>query len=266
MVGWAVFSACWGEATVWAQPASQHDEQGTSQPKTPIPPVTDADRVAAFPDIDVSAAHETVNYFMLFDQLEWQGDEGNHGVNWDSKGWMGGDRNRLWFRTEGQAEMGHFGHAEAHLLYGRSFARWWDVVVGLRQNFRPGPAQSWLALGVQGLAPYWFEVEAGAYLSDGGQTAARIEVEYELLLTNRLVVQPLVELNVYGKTNSERGIGAGVSALDAGLRIRYEFRREFAPYLGVIWTNAFGETADFASAAGETGDGRRLVAGLRLWF
>ena len=117
-----------------------------------------------------------------------------------------------------------------------------------------------------GLAPYWFEVEATAYVGAGGQTAARLEATYELLFTNRVALQPLVEVNLYGKTNRERGIGAGVSSLDAGLRIRYELRREFAPYLGVSWHSRFGETADFAEAGGESTRGRRFVAGLQLWF
>ena len=257
-------------STTAGQITDDHTEHEANQPPSEdpgIPPITDADRAAAFPDVTVSAVHDNaVNYFVLLDQLEWQGDETGGGLNWDSKGWTGRDRDRLWFRTEGQAENGRLGDAEAHLFYGRAFARWWDVVVGLRQDLRPDPAQSWLALGVQGLAPYWFEVEATAYLGAGGQTAARLEAEYELLFTNRLVLQPLVELNLYGKTNAERGIGAGVSEFDAGLRIRYEFRREFAPYLGVIWTNAFGATADFARAAGDTPGGRRFVAGLRLWY
>ena len=119
---------------------------------------------------------------------------------------------------------------------------WWGVVVGVRQDVRPGSAQTWIAFGVQGLAPYWFEVEATGYVSDGGQTAVRLEAEYELLLTNRLVVQPLIEVNVYGKSNVARGIGAGLSDTDIGLRLRYEFRREVAPYIGVTWRNAFGET------------------------
>ena len=233
VVGWAVLAAGWPASTHAQQTTIEHAGQETTQPETPIPPVTDADRAAAFPDVDVSAVHATaVNYFVLFDQLEWQGDVNGGGMNWDSKGLIGGDKDRLWFRAEGQAENGRLGDAEAHLFYGRAIARWWDVVVGLRQDLRPGPAQSWLALGVQGLAPYWFEVEATAYLGAGGQTAARFEAEYELLFTNRLVLQPLVELNLYGKTNAERGIGAGVSAFDAGLRIRYEFRREFAPRSG----------------------------------
>ena len=238
-----------------------------AQPVTPIPPITAADRVAAFPDVEAHALEDdVVSYFVLFDQFEWQGGETVSGVFWDSKGWVGRDLNRLWFRAEGQSDGGRLGDAEAHLFYGRAFARRWDVVVGLRQDLRPGPAQSWLAVGIQGLAPYWFEVEATAYLGAGGRTAARLEAGYALRFTNRLALQPLIEVSLYGKTDAERGIGAGISSFDAGLRIRYEVRRELAPYLGVAWHDTFGETAGLAEAARETTGGRRFVAGLRLWF
>ena len=241
--------------------------QGTTQPRTPILPITDADRAAAFPDVEGDIVRDNaVHYFVLFDQLEWQAVETGSGLHWDTKGWVGRDRDRLWFRTEGEAEDGGLGNGEVHLFYGRVFARWWDVVVGVRQDIRPGPAQTWAAFGVQGLAPYGFEVEATAYISDSGQTAARLEAEYELLLTNRLVLQPLVEVNVYGTSNAERGIGAGLGSTDAELRVRYEFRREFAPYVGLAWRRRFGQTADFTPAAGATAAGLRFVAGLRLWF
>ena len=203
---------------------------------------------------------------LLLDQLEWQGDQSEGGMNWDAKGWVGGDRNRLWFRFEGQSEDGRLGDAEAHLFYGRSVARWWDVVVGVRQDVQPGPAQTWAAFGVQGLGPYWFEVEATGYASDGGQTAVRLEAEYELLLTNRLVLRPLAELNLNGKSNVGRGIGAGLSSTDVGLRLRYEVRREVAPYIGVTWNHTFGETRDLAEASGDAVSRMRFVAGLRLWY
>ncbi len=249
------------------QTADAPTAQGTTQPRTPIPPITDADRAAAFPDVEGDTVHDNaVHAFVLFDQLEWQGVETGGGLSWDTKGWIGGDRDRLWFRAEGGAADGQLGDAEAHLFYGRAFARWWDVVVGVRQDVRPGSAQTWIAFGVQGLAPYWFEVEATGYVSDGGQTAVRLEAEYELLLTNRLVVQPLIEVNVYGKSNVARGIGAGLSDTDIGLRLRYEFRWEVAPYIGVTWRNAFGETRDLAQAAGDTIGGARFVAGVRLWY
>ena len=164
------------------------------------------------------------------------------------------------------AEDGRVGEAQTHVLYGRQFSRWWDVVAGVRQDFRPGPAQTWAAFGVQGLAPYWFEIEATAYVGASGRTHARFEVEYELLLTNRLVLQPLLETEIVGKSDPERGVGAGLSTTNAGFRLRYEFRREVAPYVGVSWNNKWGKTADFAEAAGEGTGGARFVTGLRLWF
>jgi copper resistance protein B len=232
-----------------------------------IPPITDGDRKAAFPDVEGHAAHDrATNYFVLFDQLEWQAAKGDGGFNLDSKGWIGGDRDRLWFRAEGDGQNGAVGEAEAQVFYGRLVSRWWDVVAGVRQDFQPGPARTWAAIGIQGLAPYWFEVEATAYIGESGRTLFRAEVEYELLLTNRLVLQPLVEVEVLGKSDPERGIGAGLSATEAGFRVRYEFRREVAPYVGVTWSNKFGKTADFAEAAGEDTSGARFVTGVRMWF
>ncbi len=255
-----------------SKPAAEgpHDHAGSGEPPQELPPfiprLTDEDRKAAFPDVQGHMVHDnSVNYFVLFDQLEWQAG-GTSGVNWDNKSWVGRDRNRVWFRTEGASADGRMGDAEAHVLYGRAIARWWDLVAGVRQEFRPGPGQTWAAFGIQGLAPYWFEVEATGYVGEGGQTSVRFEVEYELLLTNRLVLQPLAELDLYGKTNEERGIGAGLGAIEAGVRLRFEHRRELAPYVGVTWHRKYGKTADFAEAAGQGVQGARFVTGLRLWF
>jgi copper resistance protein B len=232
-----------------------------------IPPLTDADRKAAFPDVKGHAVHDSaVNYFVLFDQLEWQTGDGPSGMSLDTRGWVGRDRDRLWFRAEGDGADGGVEEAQMHALYGRQISRWWDVVGGIRQDFRPGPAQTWAALGVQGLAPYWFEIEATAYVGASGRTHARFEVEYELLLTNRLIAQPLFEAEIFGKADPERGVGAGLSTTDFGIRLRYEFRRELAPYIGITWKNSWGKTADFARAAGEDTEGVRFVTGMRLWF
>ena len=229
-----------------------------------IPPVTDADRQAAFPDVEGHAVHDrAINYFVLLDQLEWRKTDS---VSIDSRGWVGRDRDRLWFRAEGERESGAVTDAHAHVLYGRQFSRWWDVVAGIRQDFRPGSPQTWVAFGVQGLAPQWFEIEATGYIGASGRTHARFEVEYELLVTNRLVVQPLVEAELVGKSDPERGIGAGLSTTDVGFRLRYELKREVAPYAGIVWSEKWGGTADFAEAAGEETGGARFVTGLRLWF
>jgi copper resistance protein B len=136
----------------------------------------------------------------------------------------------------------------------------------VRHDFEPQGSQDFAAIGVMGLAPYKFEVAATAYVGSSGQTAARVEAEYETLLTNRLVLQPLVELNFYGKDDPGRGIGSGLSTVEAGLRLRYEFTRRFAPYIGVVRERTFGATADFRRADGQDIDDTRLVAGLRIWF
>ena len=249
-------------------PASEQHQHPTSKELPSfIPPVTDEDRKAAFPDVKGHAVHDNaVGYYVLFDQLEWQAGEGAAGINIDTRGWVGRDRDRLWFRAEGDGEGGRVGEAQAHVLYGRQFARWWDVIAGVRQDFRPGSPQTWAAFGVQGLAPYWFEIEATGYVGASGRTQARFEIEYELLFTNRTILQPLFEAEVFGKSDPERGIGAGLSTTDLGFRLRYEIRREVAPYIGVTWRNKWGKTADFAEEAGEDTAGARFVAGLRLWF
>ena len=241
----------------------------TQKPQRPpfIPPVTDEDRKAAFPDVEGHAVHDrAMTYFVLLDQLEWQTGKGAKGLNIDSRGWVGRDRDRLWFRAEGGGGGGRVDDAQSHVLYGRQFSRWWDVVAGVRQDFRPGPPQTWAAFGVQGLAPYRFDIEATGYLGASGRTHARFEVECELLLTNRIVLQPLLEAELFGKSDPERGIGAGLSTTDLGFRLRYEFRREVAPYIGITWNNNWRKTADFAEAVGEATGRGRFVTGLRLWF
>lgn len=250
------------------EPGHDHGtHEAPAAPQPGIPPITDEDRKAAFPDVEGHTVHDDeVHYYVLFDQLEWQSAAGGTGVSWDTKGWIGKDLDRLWFRAEGEGEDGRVGSAQAHALYGRAIARWWDFVAGIRQDFRPGPAQTWAAVGIQGLAPYWFEVEATAYVGEDWRTHVRAEVEYELLLTNRLILQPLIEAEIYGKADDERGIGAGLSSLEGGLRLRYEIRRELAPYVGFTWERKFFGTADSARAAGEDVGGPALAVGLRVWF
>ena len=230
-----------------------------------LPPITDADRAAAFPDVQGHTVHDdVVHTFVLFDQLEWRAGDG--GAGWDTKGWIGWDRDRFWFRTEGHGGDGGVDRAEAHLLYGRAIGRWWEVVAGVRQDIRPDLARTWAAVGLQGLAPYWFEVEATAYVGESGRTQVRLESEYELLVTNRLILQPRIEMHLYGKADPQYGFGAGLGSADVGLRLRYEIRRELAPYVGVTWSRTFFQTADLARAAGRNVNDARLAAGVRLWF
>ena len=227
-----------------AQPTNEatHDHAKTddAQDLPPfIPRLTDEDRKAAFPDVEGHAVHDNaVNYFVLFDQLEWQAGDRDERLQSRQPG-LDRPRSRSAVVSRRRRRRGRrVGEAQAHVLYGRQFSRWWDVVGGIRQDFRPGPAQTWAAIGVQGLAPYWFEVEATAYVGASGRTHARFEVEYELLLTNRLILQPLVEAEIFGKSDPERQIGAGLSTTDVGFRLRYEWRREFAPYVGLTWSES----------------------------
>ena len=254
------------------KPAEDHSahtpaDQSKDKPKEPIPPVTEADRAAAFPQgLEGHAVHDRpINTFVLFDQLEWQGGDSG-GFNLENTSWIGGDVDRLWIRAEGESEDGTVENAFVHALWGHSFSRWWDVVAGVRQDFRPGDPQTWAAVGIQGLAPYWFEIEATGYVGAGGRTHARLEAEYDLLLTNRLILQPLVELEIYGKSDPERGIGAGLSSIEGGLRLRYEIRREFAPYIGITWNQKLFGTADHARADGESIGATRVAFGVRTWF
>jgi copper resistance protein B len=231
-----------------------------------IPPPTEADRKAAFPDVHGHAVHDqAVNSYVLLDRLEGQAGRAGGSLALDSKGWIGTDTDRFWFRAEGQGDGDRAEKAQVHLLYGRAISRWWGLVGGVRQDLRPGPAQTWAAVGIQGLAPYLFEVEATAYVGAGGRTEFRARTEYDLLLTNRLILQPLIEVELSGKSDPTRRVGAGLASVDAGLRVRYEIRRELAPYIGLTWDDRFFGTADFAAAAGERAGGLRLAVGIRLW-
>jgi copper resistance protein B len=267
---WACLALAAGLLMTPAAPAAGQAHEHPQQPEPSAPPegqppfiprLSDEDRRAAFPDVEGHAAHDLAwHSFVLVDGLEWRTGSDANGLSVDARGWFGGDRNRLWFRAEGESERGDLDEARGEVFYGRQISRWWDAVFGVRQDARPGSPQTWAAAGIQGLAPYWFEVEATGYVGAGGRTQVRFEVEYELLLTNRLVLKPLVELELTGKSDPERGVEAGLSRTEAGFRLRYEIRREVAPYAGIVWETWKGD--DGADGA----DGARFVTGLRLWF
>ena len=245
---------------------AQHGKDAPQAPRTPIPPITDADRQAAQPPAHGHHHGDGVFSYLLFDRLEvWDADTGT-GQAWEAQGWIGTDMHRLWLRSEGEREAGHTESADVEVLYGRPVARWWDLVAGVRHDIAPGNGQSFAAIGVMGVAPQKFEIEATAYIGASGQTAARIEAEYELLLTNRLILQPVVEAEWHGKRDAARGIGSGLGTVEAGLRLRYEFTRRFAPYVGLVHERSFGGTADFMRDEGDATRDTRVVAGVRFWF
>jgi copper resistance protein B len=201
--------------------------------------------------------------FLLLDKLEYV-QKGT--VRLDGEAWYGGDYDKLWLKADGDRTAGRLRATRTEALWDRMFATYWSTQLGVRHDFGDGPGRNWAALGVQGLARYWFAVEATAYVGPSGRTAARAELNYDLLLTQRVILQPNVEVNVYGKDDRARRIGSGVSDLEAGLRLRYEIKRQFAPYIGMSWRRKVGNTAELTRAAGEDVKDTQFVAGVRIWF
>ena len=203
---------------------------------------------------------------LLIDRLEYFDGRNDNGVALEAQGSYGTNANKLWVKAEGERSAGRLQDLRTEALWDRPIGIYWNTQLGARHDFGVGPGRTWAAFGVQGLAPYWFDVEATVYVGQSGRTAFRFESEYELLLTQRLILQPRVEMNLYGRDDPQRGIGAGLSNAELGVRLRYEFTRKFAPYVGVEFERKFGRTADFARAAGEPAFDPRLVAGLHFWF
>lgn len=237
----------------------------------PLPAPTAEERAAAFPDMHGMSMQEHMDEdpfiaTLLFDRLEWQRADDGEGLGWELQGWAGDLDNRLWLRSEGERRDGAIEHGDVELLWGRPTGPWWDRVLGLRHDLGQGPDRDWLAMGVQGLAPYKFEVAATAYVGANGRAAVRAEAEYELLLTNRLALQPRAEVNLYSKDDPERGIGKGLSDMALGLRLRYQLHRQFAPYVGYEWSRKFGRTAALVEQTGGDRSEGVWVAGIRFWF
>jgi copper resistance protein B len=203
------------------------------------------------------------NRSVVFDELELYGSDD---LRWDASAWLGYSFDRFTVRTEGEKRDGQTERAELQLLWTHAFARWWDVVAGARADFEPGSSRNWAVLGVQGLAPYRLALEATVFVGGSGDTAARFEVERDFLIARRVILQPQLELNWYGQTDRERRVGSGLSSVEAGLRLRYEFRREAAPYIGLVRERLVGSSADFARSFGRAPDDSSLVAGIRLRF
>lgn len=255
-----------------AHGAQDHSAHAMPQaPRTPLPEPTAAERAAAFPDLHGMDMRDHMDddpfvAMLQVDQLEWRDGGDANTVGWDVRGWAGYSFNRAWLRSEGERRDGHTEHGKVELLWGHAFDAWWDVVAGVRHDIGGANPRDWLAIGVQGLAPYKFEVEATAYVGESGRFAAALEVEYDVLLGNRLILQPKATLAAYGRDDIGNRIGEGLSSAEFGLRLRYEFHRQFAPYIGYSWSRNFGRTADFADDAGEPVSPHGWVAGVRFWF
>ena len=249
-------------------------------PEDPLPPAAQAGPVHAadlvFGAEAMAASRRTLIHengdvrttAVILDRLEAGFGDGGETYLWDVQGWTGGDINRFWWKSEGEGDFnGALEDAEVQALYSRAVTPFWDLQAGVRQDFRPdGEDTTHLVLGLQGLAPHWWEVDAAAFLSTDGDLTARVEAEYDLRITQRLILQPRLEIDASASDIPELEIGSGVSSVEAGLRLRYEFRKEFAPYVGVEWSRALGDTAGYIEARGGEAEDIRFIVGLKAWF
>lgn len=198
---------------------------------------------------------------------EWAPRSGKDSYRWEGEAWFGGDINRLTLKSEGEGLSGDgLNRAELQALYSRSVGPYFNLQAGVRHDFEPRPSRTYATIGFEGLAPYWFEVSGAAFLSNKGDLSARLEGYYDQRLTQRLIIQPRAELNLAASNDRATGVGSGLSDVELGLRLRYEIRREFAPYIGVTYDRKFGRTADYARTGGEDVEDARVVLGLRAWF
>ncbi|MBB1378063.1 copper resistance protein B [Pseudoalteromonas sp. SR43-2] len=213
----------------------------------------------------LTLADEHPFYALLGDRLEYN-EQANAGV-FDLQAWYGTTFDRLVIKTEGDFSEGSIEENQTDILWGHAVSAYWDTQAGVRLDYnKEGENRQWLAFGLQGLAPYWFEIDMTAYVGERGNTAFTLEAEYELLLTQKLIIQPRAEITLYGKNDKQNELGSGLSSSAIGFRVRYEFTRQFAPYIGVEWSNKFGNTADYATSSGQSSNNTAFVAGIKFWF
>ena len=203
---------------------------------------------------------------VLFDEFEGRFGA-NNSFRWEGEAWTGTDTNRLWFKSEGETTgRGGVEDGQQELFYDRPISRYFDVQAGMRSDLDSRAGRNWAALGVEGLAPMFFQLSVTAYASSEAHYAAKVEGSYDLPITQRLILQPQIEVNFYSKDDPTRAVGSGLSDIDTGLRLRYEFIRKFAPYIAVTYQDTYGTTADFARAEGERPSQLRFTAGVRIWL
>ncbi|MBL8774201.1 MAG: copper resistance protein B [Phenylobacterium sp.] len=251
-----------------------HGAQPAPIPSAPAPPVpTDHAADRFFPPADMAAArrllrreHGVMNWATTrLETFEYRPAGRGDGYAWEGTVSYGGDIDRLVIATEGESEGHGLENAEVQALWSHAIGPYFDLRAGVRHDVEPR-RRTYATVGVEGLAPYWFEVGAHAFLSDRGDVTVRLEGSYDLRLTQRLILEPRAEANLAAQDAPALGLAAGVTDLELGLRLRYAVAPEFAPYVGVNWSRKLGETAGRARAAGDDVEDTRLVVGLRAWF
>ncbi len=257
-----------------AMPSAAGTTLAPGNAPAPAPPTDHyADRVYA-PEAMASARgelkreHGGNNHSMvLFNLAEYQFRNGQDGYRWDGEGWYGGDINRFVVKSEGEgAVRGGIESADVQALFSHAIGPYFNLQAGVRQDFKPTPRRTYATVGIEGLAPGFFEVEGAAFLSNKGDILGRLEGYYDQRITQRLILQPRVELNLSAQDVPEIRLGSGLTNAELGLRLRYEIRREFAPYVGLSYDRKFGDTGRFARTDGDGRTAKSIVLGIRTWF
>ncbi len=204
--------------------------------------------------------------FKVMGEVESRSTQGSNPKVWGIDAWVGKDLEKFWIKSEGEKVDGKIAEAELQLLYSKAVSPYWDLQVGIKKDFKPTPTRQWAVVAAKGLAPYLIEVDASLFVGSSGRLGMRLDTEYEYMFSQQLVLSPEIELNAFAKDDEVTGTGKGLSNIEAGLRLRYELSREFAPYIGINWGKKYGNTATFASNEGEDVEDAQIVAGIRFWF
>jgi len=277
ILGVVIFLVSLGAVAASAQSTTPNDQISSgrepyAQPGSSVAPSPEP--APTYPSEEPSSMGENAIFWhVLFNQLEGRSNGPDNELRWDGQGWAGNDWNKLWFKSEGFFNTYGAGHGKLEdgiheVLYDRPlpFLRYFDWQLGFRYDGDSSPPRYWGALGIQGLAPEFFDFETTLYARDSGHFAARVVGSYDILLTNRLILQPEIEMNFYTKADPSRAVGTGLSELDTGLRLRYEISRKFAPYIGFAYTEQVGETGGFVRSDDGVVYDPRLVFGIRVWY
>lgn len=205
-------------------------------------------------------------YMLKADQFELRDADEGTVSGWEGHIWIGRDLNKLWIKSEGERVESESENIETQLLYSRAIDPNWDLQIGARHDSIPSPQRDWVVIGFNGVAPYWFEIDTALFIGEEDRSSLRFEAEYEFMLTQQWVLSPEMEINWHSEDDDELGIASGFTDLEAGIRLRYEFTREFAPYIGINYEALLGDTADIAEDADQESSETQLVAGIRFWF
>lgn len=267
-----VLIAAWSSAWCSEQPRQAMQGMSAAHPTPVMPSILDRDPHASADGYDFGPiprprfADERRFASLLVDRLEYVHTADSRATAYDLQGWYGRDYNRIAIRAEGDIDRGTLQQARTELAWEHAISAFWNTQLGIRYDSGTAPDRSWLVIGANGLAPYWFDVDAAVYVGAAGRAALRVNADYELLLTQKWILQPRLETSLYSRKDAGQQLGAGLADLTTGLRLRYEIRREFAPYIGIEWLDTYGDTAEYALNNGNRKAQTRYVAGLRFWF